>query len=104
MNKLIIKDDDAKSTSYNLIGHKIDVDNEKNRLELTLVTKNENIKYLINTDARQPNLPCIENFITKEFEKAFKNKSPFIIEEYLERSYIFIGDDDESKQFTAIKY
>lgn len=101
MYKLIIYDDNDNQTIYHLKNHEITVTDYE--VILTLNTDKQTIKYGIRVDTRAKDLADIENFITKQLQETYLHDKPFIISEYLQRMYIFIGDDENSRQFTADK-
>ena len=96
---LKITDDDDNTTSYSLKDYSI-LEND-NELLLTLNSDDKIIKYAIRSDTREPNLSWIKQFITQQLDCAFSNEEAFVVSEYLQRMYIFIGSDDDRRQFTA---
>ncbi|EOS37015.1 hypothetical protein C808_03915 [Lachnospiraceae bacterium M18-1] len=96
---LKITDDDDNTTSYSLKDYSI-LEND-NELLLTLNSDDKIIKYAIRSDTREPNLSSIKQFITQQLDCAFSNEEAFVVSEYLQRMYIFIGSDDDRRQFTA---
>lgn len=78
-------------------------ENEGN-LVLELLANDEiNCRYLIHKDKREPDINAIQKFITSELENASSGTQAFILSEYLLRDYIYIGSDENRRQFTAQK-
>lgn len=90
VNKFIVTKSDNTKSEYNLIDFEIQV-NSKN-LVLSLVCEAETFTYNIRTDIREDKMTLILSFILEQIDGALNNDKDFIVREYLERQYIFIGD------------
>lgn len=94
--------DDVKRSIYIISGYTI-LKNE-DELILEIAIPHASLKYKIHSDEREPDINKIESFIVSQFNSAIKNNTSVCLEEYLIRSYIFIGTDENRKQFTAHKF
>ncbi len=101
MPTIKITDDNGKTTTCMLIGYSIEPLEEGIHLEIN--SPNNCIKYLIHSDIRERNIHNIESFISNQFDNALKNNKTVCIGEYLRRDYIYIGDGESRRQFTAQK-
>lgn len=101
MGTLIIHNDTEQK--YSLKNGTITISGDTLILELT--TSDKCFKYLIHPDTREPDVNSINNFISQKLDAAKNNNQPFILSEYLERDYIYIGniDVEDMRQFTAQK-
>lgn len=99
MCKLIINDDNDNLKSYNLKNYEIIITNDE--LRLTLITDKQTINYGIRADMREGELTSIKDFISELLQESYSKGKPFKISEYLQRMYIFIGDENNCRQFTA---
>ena len=61
----------------------------------------ETISYSISADMRERNIKEITDFVTAEIEGALRGERILYISEFLQRLYVFIGDDNTRRQFTA---
>lgn len=68
-----------------------------------MFTKEKTLRYLIHSDAREPNLSGIKEFLTQQLETAVSDDGKFILSEYLERIYIYVGNEEDRRQFIATK-
>lgn len=103
MSIIKITDDNNKIYTYTLSGYSIS--HLENALLLEIVLPNAILKYEIHSDTREPHITKIESFILNQFDDALKNNKTIYLNEFLVRSYIFIGMDPETRrQFTAKKY
>lgn len=90
------------SNSYNIISY--DISLSEGSLLLKLISDKEEIIYEIRKDDRENDINLIYKFILSELQGAEKGNKVFLIDEYLERLYINIGEEISSRrQFTAIK-
>ena len=101
MGKIIIKDDNDTSNSFDL--KNFEVISKSNALLLNLYIDNITIKYIIHSDAREPDIAEINTFLTTQLENARAGAKDVKICEYLKRSYIYIETDNDIRQFTANK-
>lgn len=98
---LEVKHDDDSVTTYSFNTYTISP-SEKGLL-LKISTLEEPLKYIINSDRRAADIQEIETFISDYFSDVLTNNTTAYIDEYLDRSYLFIGDDKNCRQFTAHK-
>lgn len=101
MPTIKITDDNGKSTTSFLTGYSLDPLEQDLILEINF--PNGSVKYLIHTDRREPNMYNIEKFISDYFDNALNNSLTAHVEEFLRRDYIYIGDNELRRQFTAQK-
>lgn len=101
MTLIKIIDDQNITTTYPLDAYSLSQCDKK--LLLKIDTPKTSFEYKISSDSREPNLEIIKDFISKQFDDALKNNSIIELTEYLVRSYIYIQDGDDRKQFTAYK-
>ena len=102
MSLIKITDDNGKKTACQLQGYSTSPYEEG--LLLEIFTPNTDLKYLIHSDMRERNINIIETYITTLFDDVLQNNKTVYLEEYLVRSYIYIGDGKElRRQFTAKK-
>ena len=94
----LIQDNAAKAT-YPLIGYSLIPMEEEIQLEIQLHDKC--LRYMISCDSRERNLNDIESYIEMQLDDALVNNKMIYIREYRSRSYIFIGEDEMGRQFTA---
>lgn len=78
----------------------------RNSVDVLLViieTETETIKYRIWTDERHKNLDTIEHDFKKGLKKVVEENKDIIIDEFLERCYIFVTfpDTDDRNQYSA---
>lgn len=97
-----ITNDNDKISEYKFDDYTLTIDGDS--LILELIDNNiPRFRYQIMSDDRQPNLGNIQDFITSQLKQAVSGERPFVLSEYLARVYIYIGSDDERRQFTAHK-
>lgn len=101
MSTIKIIDDNGKTTTSLLNGYSLEPLEEGLLLKVNL--PNSLIKYLIHSDMRERNIRNIEQFIISYFDDVIINNKTAYIEEYLRRDYIYIGQEETSRQFTAQK-
>lgn len=98
MKKIIIEKDDGKSNSYDLKDFQVIPQSDYLLLKLDL--GNTTVGYKITTDARGRDINEIKTFITNQLESVTTTE----IREYLQRCYIFIGNNiHDTRQFSANK-
>lgn len=97
-----ITNDDDKTSEHKFDDYALAIDGDS--LILELIDNNiPSFRYQIMSDVRQPDLSSIQDFITSQLKQAVSEEHPFVLSEYLARAYIYIGSDDERRQFTAHK-
>ncbi len=101
MSTIKIIDDNGKTTTSLLNSYSLEPLEEGLLLEVNL--PNSLIKYLIHSDMRERNIRNIEQFIISYFDDVIVNNKTAYIEEYLRRDYIYIGQEETRRQFTAQK-
>ena len=101
MGNLIICSDFDNKAMFQIKEYKLE--EKEDILLLTLKTSVGDIEYSISTDIREPNLKKIQDFLCNQIEKTMYEGKTLYISEYLNRSYIYVGEDGERKQFTAFK-
>ncbi len=101
MSTIKITDDNRETTTSLLNSYSLEPLEEGLILELNL--PNSFIKYLIHSDIREHNIRNIEQFIINYFDDVITNNKTAYIEEYLQRDYINIGQEETCRQFTAQK-
>lgn len=101
MSTIKIIDDNGKTTTSLLNGYSLEPLEEGLLLKVNL--PNSLIKYLIHSDMRERNIRNIEQFIISYFDDVIVNNKTAYIEEYLRRDYIYIGQEETRRQFTAQK-
>jgi len=73
-------------------------------LHLELESEKDQVKYRISHDTREPDLILIKNDIQDTLDDVLGTDKDLVIDEYLEREYIFITlKDGTCKQYTAQK-
>lgn len=73
-------------------------------LHLELKSEKAHVKYRICHDTREPDLILIKNDIQDTLDDVLGTEKDLVIDEYLERSYIYITlKDGTYKQYTAQK-
>jgi hypothetical protein len=71
-------------------------------LHLSVFNDAGQTKYRICHDRNEPDLNLIKTSLETGLQQAFNTDKDFIINEYLERSYIYVNyPDGETKQYTA---
>lgn len=101
MPTIKIIDDNGKTTTSLLNSYSLEPLEDSLILEINL--PNGNVKYLIHSDMRERSIRNIEQFITNYFDDVIINNKTAYIEEYLRRDYIYIGQEETRRQFTAQK-
>lgn len=101
MIKAQITNDD-EVIEYDIVSSNLSIVGNKLLLEL-IVNDKLSIRYAIRADDREPNIDRIQTFIAEQLKQASSGNQPFLLFENLERSYIYIGPDDEDRQFSADK-
>lgn len=101
MPTIKIKDDNYKTTVSLLTSYSLEPLEQEIILEITFL--NGSAKYLIHCDSREPNLYNIETFISNYFDDVLGNNKTAYVEEFLRRDYIYIGEGESRRQFTAQK-
>lgn len=101
INNFILKTDNDNEIYYTLNKYSINTNNDE--LLLELCTKEETLQYLIHTDTREPNLSDIKDFLAQQLDRAISGTDKFVLSEYLQRMYIFVGNEKNIRQFTATK-
>lgn len=97
---LELKDND-ENISYHIVKScKINI---SGNVDFVLQLENETIQYRISKDSNENSLIGIQNYITSMIKESVKNNQFFCISEYSDRNYIYIGDGNDIKKFTAIK-
>lgn len=102
MFKAKITNDNDKISEYKFDDYTLSIDGDSLILEL-INNDIPSFRYQIMSDVRQPDLGSIQDFITSQLKQAVSENQPFVLSEYLVRAYIYIGSDDERRQFTAHK-
>ena len=103
MFNLVVEEGNNNRNLYNIKEYSATLNDDNISLVLSFTTSNDDeIKYLIHKDTRANDIKLIKKHLDEEYEKAVKDGIPYEINEYPERHYIYVGNEN-LKQYTGIR-
>lgn len=103
MFTLRISDDDGFITARTAKSYTISPSDDGESLYLRINTDEGIVGYHIHTDERTGGIDEITEYLLDQLDSASLGRSIFDLREYLERDYIYVGEGETCRQFTAQK-